>query len=233
MRRRPSWPADNAIIHTVRGSFIWLALAVCGAGACTSQETIDRFEDDGGTTAPSGGGVMVGPGGAGGVGGTGGAGGMGQGGVTTSSGGGPDCTNDANEPNDSEQQATDMGTIDDCNGSGFGFAGVLANNDVDWFSYDGQDTFGCSVDPSRSITADAQARVCKYFDCGSADEDVTCSANTQADTSPSGRPGCCGQTVVEPTINCLGTSSDDATVYLRIDKPSGFSCVSYSVDLHY
>ena len=126
-----------------------------------------------------------------------------------------------------------LGTIDDCDGSGLSVSGVLAGNDVDWYEYDGTDGFSCLVTPTRNITADGQVRLCKYLECNSGTTSVTCPGGTQADTSPQGHPGCCGAPVVAPELECIGTGDESAKVYFRIDKPSAFDCVSYTVNFNY
>ncbi len=147
-------------------------------------------------------------------------------GVTTSSstttGGG--CNDPFPEPNNTQATALDLGIIDSCDGSQQSEDGVLKGNDIDWFRYYVDDGF-CFVDPLRQITSDGQARLCKYFECDTspATTTVTCPAGTQADTAPQGQPGCCGLTMFEPEINC-----GDTYVWVRIDKPSAQTCVSYT-----
>jgi hypothetical protein len=211
-------------------------LVACAYGfvACSQDAEPERtFDDDAATSATAGGVVTMMMTSAG----AGGAPTMvttGQGaGMMTTTTTGPGCVNDSNEPNNTEAAAVALGSIDDCDGSGLSFSGVLADNDVDWYSYEAADVFGCSVDPTRNLSADGQARLCKYFECYVGPAAVTCPAGTQEDTSPQGKPGCCGQGTVAPTLDCTDVISDDATVYLRIDKPSGFSCVNYSATFHY
>ena len=138
------------------------------------------------------------------------------------------------EPNDSEQTAKNLGTIDDCDGSGSSFAGVLNGpDDLDWFKYSGQDAFGCSVGPSRSVTFMQPARICKFIQCeGSGDPSFTCPGGTSGATSPAGYPGCCGTDGFDMDIDCSGID-DNATVYIRIDNPNGEDCIPYSVSYHY
>lgn len=142
------------------------------------------------------------------------------------------CPDSGPEPNDTMGAATFLGAIDDCDSSGLSFSGVLGNNDVDWFSYEASDVSFCAVNPTRTITADGQVRVCKYPVCVTGTESFTCPQGSSPDSS-NGMSGCCSTTEVGFDFNCEGPISDDATVYLRIDKPSGFSCVNYSVTLHY
>lgn len=220
-----------------RSAILCTSLAVLSA--CGGSETEkSRFDDDGGSggapTGPTtgvGGIITTGIGGAGGAPTTTSASG-GSPVTTSSSGAGMPCNDPGPEPNDGLAQATYLGTIDDCDSSVMSFSGVLGDNDVDWFEYDGTDVSFCSVNPSRTITADAQVRLCKYPTCVQGTPEFTCPAGTSQD-STGGLLGCCSTGEVSFGFGCSGTISDDATVYLRIDKPSGFSCVSYSVSFHY
>ena len=142
------------------------------------------------------------------------------------------CNDPGPEPNDGIGQATYLGAIDDCDSSGLTFSGVLAGNDVDWFAYDASDVFGCSVNPERMITSDGQVRLCKFPTCVQGTPDVTCPAGSTPETA-NGLMGCCSTTMAAMELDCLDVISDDATVYLRIDKPPAFSCVSYSGSFHY
>lgn len=138
------------------------------------------------------------------------------------------------EPNETESEAKNLGTIDDCDGSGDSVSGVLNGpDDVDWYRYDGQDAFGCVVGPTRSVTFMMPARICKYVQCsGGGDPTVTCPAGTTGDTSPGGRPGCCASDGFEIDIDCPGVD-DNTTTYIRIDNPNGGECIPYTVAYHY
>lgn len=228
---------DGSIMR--RAFWVITALAI----GCGSAETEpDRFGDDDDATSAQAGPTT----GVGGVATTGGTGAMttAGGAPTTSSGSSPvttsssssgtTCNDPGPEPNNTMGAASYLGAIDDCDSSGLAFSGVLANNDVDWFSYDGSDVTFCSVNPSRTITADTQVRLCKYPTCVSGTPEFTCPAGTSPD-NVDGVDGCCSTSEVSFGFGCggFGQVSDDAEVYLRIDKPSGIDCVSYSVSFHY
>jgi hypothetical protein len=206
------------------------------AASCGSGETErSRFDDDGsgGTQATTGvGGTPV-------TTGTGASGGdpvttTGPGGspVTNSSSSGMPCNDPGPEPNNNIGQATYLGAIDDCDSSELTFSGVLGDNDVDWFVYDASDDFLCAVGPDRTISADGQIRLCKYPTCVNGTPDFTCPGDTSPDMS-NGLSGCCSTSQITMDLDCLGFTSDDAIIYLRIDKPGGFSCVSYSGTFHF
>jgi len=199
--------------------------------ACVEEETgSGRFDDD--TSVSSSGGA--GTGGvtsAGGMGGSTTSSSTGTGASTSTGGSGGDCVNDSDEPNHNEANAVYLGMIEDDDSQTFRVDAKLANNDVDWWYYDGEDTFGYQVDATVSAAADGQIQICQYAECPSVT--FTCPVGSSDDVSPDGRAGCCTTEVsLSYSPNCAG-SSDDATIYLRITKPSGFTCVTYSLDIHY
>ncbi|MEZ4439081.1 MAG: hypothetical protein R3B72_08330 [Polyangiaceae bacterium] len=219
----------------------WVGFCVVGVMVACSQAEPERkrFEEGGGgsgATISTGGDLGVGGASGGSTPVTVGAGGMpvtsASSSSTSSSSSGMPCNDPGPEPNDTLATATYLGSIDDCNGSGLTFQGVLDGDDVDWFTYDAADVSFCSVDPYRELVADSQVRLCKYLDCVSGTTQVTCPSGTSTSTA-SGLDGCCGTSPFTVDVNCTGTLSDDTTVYFRIDKPSGFSCVSYSGSFHY
>jgi hypothetical protein len=143
------------------------------------------------------------------------------------------------EPNNGEANAFQLTTqaISDCNSAGGTFWGTINGpTDVDWYIYEGSDTFSCVVDPTRSASAlEAPVRMCKFFECKSGQANITCPSGTTAETSPDGRNGCCGTTGFSVDLDCTGTSSDDAFVFVRIDQPGAPSgtCNHYSSTYHY
>jgi hypothetical protein len=145
------------------------------------------------------------------------------------------CPADINAPNDSEENAAYLGQINDCNWNGGTVEGVLSWGDEDWFHYTGTDAFGCWVDPAREIVADADLRICKFFEClnGIENTEFTCPPGTSSATSPAGRPGCCGSSGFKMGVyDCAGTSNDSAHVFIRIDQGAQ-QCVAYTFDYHY
>jgi hypothetical protein len=108
--------------------------------------------------------------------------------------------------------------------------GTLGNGDQDWYKYKGSDDLGCSVDPTRTLSADAQVRLCKFASC--TDAAVTCPGGTTKFKSPKGLDGCCAEQGFSIKVDCKGIS-DDATIYIFLDKPQGPQCVNYTVTYHY
>ncbi len=137
------------------------------------------------------------------------------------------CSTEETEPNDTPSTARDMGTIDDCDGSGKVVAGVLSSSsDVDVITFSGTDSFGCSVNPTAKVTG--AATVCIRATCKSGTTEVkSCPKGTKTGSE------CCGSEA-EISINCTGTTSDDAKIELTVrGNASTPTCAEYSVSFHY
>ena len=164
--------------------------------------------------------------------------------ATSSSTGGPMCGDVGPEPNDTFESAHDLGTIGDGDGDGGSVSANLGQggDDVDWYKYRGEDNVGSVVDPTRMLIG-AGIRICKYIRCGDAndpndeDEDFECPGGTTTDVDAAGDPGCCWTSGLDVQIDLVcGSSSlnsDDATIFIRIDRPNGMGCESYQLDYHY
>lgn len=179
----------------------------------------------------------MGTGGAGGSGGSGGPGGQGGdatgGGGGGTGGGGGVCNDPApGEPNDTEATAFFLGLISDDDDDGGTFNGRIVDAaDVDWYTYNGVDTFGYEVDPTREFAAGSM-RICKFATCVNGSQiAVNCLGTATPATSPSGLPGCCDIKTFSIDVDCA-SSDDDTRVYIRIDQPAA-SCLAYSVNYHY
>ena len=149
----------------------------------------------------------------------------------------PTCSMEEAEPNNSLPSAIALKEIDDCDGSGSSFKGVVSGgSDADYFHYKGNDKTGCIVDASAS-TKTAGVRLCVFVTCAAGTTELkSCRKGTKA-TSPGGVQGCCtdgpGEAVVEHGCPLVGTS-DSADVYMRVDAPgSGSACTAYDVSYHF
>ncbi len=139
------------------------------------------------------------------------------------------------EPNGSEGSALGLKDIDDCDGSGGSFSGTIGGGgDVDWWTFKGKDTFGCTVDPTASTKSGV--RVCIFVACeAGATEVKSCPKGTKA-KSPAGSQGCCSDSSgnVEVDFHCtLVGTNDSAAVYMRVDDTTATTCKPYKVDYHY
>jgi hypothetical protein len=166
--------------------------------------------------------------------GTGGTGATGGTGGTAGAGGGGDlhCDEDWDEPaNDVEATAPELGMFGDCDGDSDLYWLDLPAGDVDWYFYRGRDGM-CQVNPWvewETYYGTGSEDVCMFFECDGLA--VTCPSGTTEETSPEGRPGCCGVTSFEADIDCSGMS-DDALVYIRVTN-SSTDCQQGTVDFHY
>ncbi|MEZ4224685.1 MAG: hypothetical protein R3B13_27285 [Polyangiaceae bacterium] len=188
-----------------------------GSGASTS----------GGASGSSTGGAGGAVGGAGGL-----AGGAGSGGTTG-------CNDPGPEPNDTLPKATPVCSSPPCELSckddqGGTLTGVAAPGDVDLFTYFGNDTITCSVNPYAK-TDDSGFRLCMWAQCADGKDTTikTCGSGTATD-GPGGLKGCCAQAPVALEIehDCPGlTDNDSGAIYIQIDQAS--ACTSYTVDYHF
>lgn len=155
-----------------------------------------------------------------------------------SSSSGATCNDSGAEPNESEQQAVNLGNISDDDDDGDEISGVVDGAfDPDWYKYHGTDESITIVDPTRSLVTSAPIRMCKFFNCDNGEQaHFSCPSGSQSANSPDGRPGCCsmGGFAVDDFI-CGGSqfNSDSATVFIRIDNPSNNPCVSYTLKYHF
>jgi hypothetical protein len=147
------------------------------------------------------------------------------------------CAVDGYEPNESEDAAVYLGVLGDGDDPGSIAATLDHADDVDWFTYDGEDNVGLppGVAPSRDLSASAGLRLCKFLECPDGIEvtEVMCPNGSDLAQSPSGRPGCCSTgSIMMPDFNCSGGTDDSAFVYIRLDMAEA-QCVDYTVGYEY
>jgi hypothetical protein len=145
--------------------------------------------------------------------------------------------------NDTETTATVLSVdpIGDC-ASAVTESGVInGGEDVDWYTYEGDDG-NCWVNPLQSFNqASDDARLCAFFECvdPNATTQFTCPMGTTNATSPQGRFGCCETSSTASfevdDLNCTGTINEDIYVYIRVDDPAGTpgTCTSYVIEYNY
>ncbi len=146
------------------------------------------------------------------------------------------CDDDLLEPNDEESMPTLLGEISDDDDDGGSIFGTLAGpGDVDWYRYTGDDDILSNVDPARFVKSTGGVRLCKFAECegGVADTQIECPAETEAATSPLGRPGCCAPMgVALGDANCSGVIEDNMQVFIRVDQAQD-ACTAYELIYHF
>lgn len=144
------------------------------------------------------------------------------------------CEDYGAEPHDNQETALNLGTISDNDGDGsFACGTIKGANDVDWFTFAGDDAFLNYVDPVRSLVAQngGGGRVCVYLQCNSGGTSINCGSATD-DIAPLGQKGCCSASSVAPKLNCGGLD-DSARIWIRVDTPQNLACVPYQLDYHF
>ncbi len=143
---------------------------------------------------------------------------------------GPDC-GDPSEPNNSENMATGLMAITDCDSSGGTVSGALDSTDEDWFTYAATDDSFCTIDPTLSI-ATGSVEVCLFLVCAEGTEEIACPMGATA-TDVGTLSGCCSTSGFTIGFDCDGPGTDNATNFIRVKSASQDSCTTYSVGYHY
>lgn len=144
------------------------------------------------------------------------------------------CEDYGDEPHDNQETAYNLGTIKDNDSDGSYVCGTLKGaNDIDWYTFGGDDAFLNYVDPYRSLVTQngGGGRVCVYIECNNGATSLDCDGAT-SDIAPLGQKGCCSTSVVAPKLNCAGLD-DSARVWIRLDSPQDLACVPYQLDYHF
>lgn len=141
------------------------------------------------------------------------------------------CEDYGSEPHENQETSQDLGTISDNDVEASYTCGSLkGTNDIDWYTFFGDDKFGNLVDPAVTLSTQGGvgAQVCVYFQCAKGGTNVSCEGATPAKTSL-GNPGCCASTKVAPKFNCGGLD-DAARVWIKVHNPQMLACVPYTLD---
>jgi len=137
------------------------------------------------------------------------------------------------EANETQLTANGLGEISDADASGSFVCAVLDGaDDVDWYTYKGDDAFLNFVDPTREVISKQNHRICVYLTCDNGQPQVGCGGDETKDTAPMGQTGCCGVGNVSPSLNCQGTD-DSATIWIKIENVDGLACVPYELKYHF
>lgn len=149
-----------------------------------------------------------------------------------------ECPAAANEPNDTEETAEDLGELSDDPDSARGVtSSVHTSTDRDWYRVHIVDR-GLGGDPEVNVVVPSGFEVTTWFVCDDRRTTATeCSHGSSDYVRVGGVEGCRGarlegqttpegSTIMSPdvmassTTDCSGTSSDDGTLYIRVDRTS-------------
>jgi len=137
---------------------------------------------------------------------------------------GLDCTEDAYEQNDSEDEFYNLGSITDCNGDSLSLlATICPDDDEDWFRVEISETGtpGCVLDPQvilrlpDGITCNLEMT---YQCIGSLDVFTTSTTVTGT-----------GALIFDEVIDCDGVANDSGYLHIRVEPVSGSSDDSYGI----
>lgn len=174
----------------------------------------------------------------------GGADAGGQGGGGGGGGGSGGVCNDPDEPDNTPSTAKQACSpspcsVNDPDGDGSDtkgpIKGVIQDNDVDWWTFLGNDTVW-GVAQADASTTDTGYRLCVFVACtgGRATTLNSCTAGIQA-SGPDGMVGCCSTNgEASPDHTCAGGGiggDDSAQVYIRIDGAT--ACEPYTINWHF
>lgn len=137
------------------------------------------------------------------------------------------------ELNETQLTAHSLGTISDADASGSFVCAVLDGaEDVDWYTFNGNDVLLNYVDPTREVLSDFNHRICVYITCDNGQPSIGCGGDETKDVAPMGQPGCCGVGHVSPSLDCQGTD-DSATIWVKVENVDGLACVPYELTYHF
>jgi len=142
------------------------------------------------------------------------------------------CTEtDVHEPNGTEGEAADLGTLDDCDDSEQSLAGFIDGpSDLDWFRYGAEDSAFCSGE--HAFTFQGNVTLCAFFSCNDGSNPYpVCKNDSLAAWSAEGLSGCCGTEDFGVETGCGGWS-DDLNVWMIATSLTAV-CEPYSVSYHY
>ncbi len=150
----------------------------------------------------------------------------------------PDCV-DSNEPNETSAaafslSATPISDSTSAKNPAGTFTGSALGADIDWYTYEGSDDLGPSVNPSVEVVPADKVEVCMFFDCinPASPRAFTCPDGSMA-ASDGDLAGCCANSgFIVDGVDCTGIS-DDAKVYIRVKAIVADVCENYAVTYSY
>ena len=156
------------------------------------------------------------------------------------------CPAEASATNDTQQSAKDLGELQDDPDSHKGIASSIHASKDDWYRVHIKDT-GIGGDPVVKVSVPSGFTVTTWFDCdhgtpltsecqyGSSDplridEAEGCrSRDVEPVTDSNGATTLGTGSLATSTTDCSGTSSDNGTLYIRVERNDTFAACSYDL----
>jgi hypothetical protein len=119
-----------------------------------------------------------------------------------------------------------------CEGTNdLGVIATLFGPETDWYTFAGNEGFGCFEQPAAIVIADITTDVCVYIACLEGDViALDCADGSSDETSPDGALGCCGQDQTGIAgYDCSGLgSSKDVNAWISVGTAEE-SCTDYAL----
>ena len=147
----------------------------------------------------------------------------------------PDCRPLDTDPHGDEGSAFELEGLNCGNGMELGVIGTIEGPEVDWYTYFGNESFGCPETPAASISSTEPLDVCVHIECdnGGDVQGLQCGAGSSSADSPDGRAGCCGtDTAVIDDYDCSGFGGIDVNVFVAVASDDRI-CADYSLEYSY
>lgn len=135
------------------------------------------------------------------------------------------------DPHDDEASATALDPLGCDESMDLGLAGTIEGPQSDWYTFFGNDAFGCPEQPGATLTADEPLEVCVFIECenGGALEPLECGGDSTEATSPDGRVGCCGtDSAFVGDYDCTGFGGKDVDAYVSVSSDE-MVCADYEL----
>jgi hypothetical protein len=144
------------------------------------------------------------------------------------------CDQPDEEPNDSFEEAIDLGSIM-CSMEYEMVEGALDGTDADFYALAYADGGFCVFEPNPEalVTADQDVRVCVYIDCGEDGTNVTC-GDQEADTFDD-LDGCCDTNEANVGGGCEGVvfPPEPSGYFIRVISAEEDACIPYELSYRF
>lgn len=143
----------------------------------------------------------------------------------------PACRPIDTDPHGDEGTATGLPDLDCDQGMDLGPFGTIEGPEVDWYTYFGNDSFGCPEQPGALVVAGDPLEVCVFLECqnGGDVDPLNCGGGSMDAMSPDGRPGCCGiDGAFVEGYDCTGFGGKDVDVYISVGSDE-MVCTDYEL----